>query len=88
MTGAGGRDFAPELQGAVEYEMRRMGIKSITINHRGNVGNLIDWWVSQIAVADGKLYGNREFITISGTAGIVWPWNGTAAVVGTSPAMS
>lgn len=80
-----GNDIAAELQGGTEYKMRRIGLQSITASHRGKVCNLLDWWSGRATgSADGDTYGNREFVTIGGTIGLVWPWDGTPSVIGTA----
>lgn len=80
--------FAPELQGSVDYVMKRKGLVSITSSARGKVGNNIDWWCGRAPAVDGDTYGNREFIVINGDAGFVWPWDGTPSVPGTAVVMA
>lgn len=79
-----GNDFAGELQGGTEYKMRRIGLQSVTASHRGKICNLLDWWSGRTTGSmDGDTYGNREFVTIGGAVGLVWPWDGTPSVAGT-----
>lgn len=84
-----GNDFAAELQGGTEYKMRRIGLQSVTASHRGKICNLLDWWSGRTTgSADGDTYGNREFVTIGGPSGLVWPWDGTPSVIGTAVVIS
>jgi hypothetical protein len=83
-----GTTFAPELQGGVEYVMKRIGAYSITAGMRGKAANLLDWWYGRSAIADGDTYGNREFIVINGSCGLIWPWDGTPSIAGTPVVMT
>ena len=85
-----GQDFIPELQGA-GFQLKRIGICSVSSAQRGKVGNLRDWWIGRAlsGVSDGDTYGsNREFVCIDGESGVVWPWDGTSTTLGSAISIS
>lgn len=86
LTGSTGQSFAPELQGGVDYTLKRVSMFSSTTAMRGKVGNFIDLWVGRSSgIVDGDHYGNREFINLGN---VVWPWDGTPSVPGSVITMS
>lgn len=83
-----GQAYAPEIYGGVEYVSKRLGIASLLAAARGKIANVRDMWVGRSAgIIDGDTFGNREFISL-GLSGLVWPWNGTSSVPGTSVVMN
>lgn len=77
--------FAPELQGGASFAMKRYGLYSVTTSHRGDVGTLIDWYLSRNVTAaspaaDGDTAGALDWICVESTASMWWDWDGTTAV--------
>jgi hypothetical protein len=90
---ANGTVTAAELQGT-GYMLRQLGLWSTLPGARGRVGLLVDWWVGRTLVIfqtylqDGETYGNREFVVINASGGLVWPWDGTPSVAGSPVTVS
>lgn len=83
-----GQDIAPELQGGVDFPIKPVSLYSITTGSRGKIGNLPDVWLGKTAGGEGNIYGNGEFIAVGTGGDIVWPWDGTPGVAGTTVAMA
>jgi hypothetical protein len=74
--------FKPELQGGFAFVLYPMSIGSSTVNARGKLGNLTDWWLGRTSGAvDGDMYNDKRLITVGGTGAVVWPWDNTTAPV-------
>jgi hypothetical protein len=76
-----GQDFAPELQGGTDYQLKRVGLYSTLTSARGKVGNVLDWWIGRTLSAgavDGDTYGSLQFINVNET---VWVWDGTTTPI-------
>lgn len=71
----------PDLQGGAIWPMKKYGLYSVTSGHRGDIGTLIDWYLSRTGAADGDTAGDLEWVCVEATASMWWSWDGTTAVV-------
>ncbi len=72
-----------ELQGAVGYPILPLGIACTFTGYNGKLGVLIDWYQGRVTAGPGDVYGNKQWIAVSGVNGNVtafggmWPWDGS-----------
>lgn len=82
----------PELQGGNGYPIFPLSValQSVTdglghpVGFQGKLGRLFDWWAGRSNSTPGDTYASKTFIAVDGvqgTAGGVWPWNGSTPVV-------
>lgn len=79
--------LAQELNGN-NFLLRTVGLSSVTVGARGDVGNRYDWHYDQEQKACGELDAGKNWLymnaqSASGLApGVLWPWDGVSAWVG------
>lgn len=75
--------FAPELQGGATYTMKRLGLYSVTTSHRGDVGTLLDWYISRnlATINNGDTAGTLDWICVNKTCSYWWDWDSATPVV-------
>lgn len=79
--------IAQELNGS-NFTLRPIGLSSVTVAARGDVGNRFDWHMNQEQLACGQLDAGKNWLYMGNNAsagigiGILWPWDGVSAWVG------